>query len=307
MRTVLGLISVMTLIALALVVQRSPIRVFNALTPKDWSSSRVAEGIAYGPGERRSLDIYRPSDMADGTRLPVVIFVYGGWWSSGTRSGYGFVGRALASRGFVVVIPDYRLAPSVTYPAFVEDIAGSVRWTGSHIQRFGGDPSRIVLSGHSAGAHITALLATDPHWLGSLRNSIKGFVGLAGPYDFYPFEAELTRTVFEHWRRPAETQPIHWAGAGDPPALLLTGADDDTVRPRNSAVLAARFRAGGVNAQVKAYPGIGHIGVLTAMAIPFRGRAPVLADFATFVRRVTKRDASPSTHPPVAAPHNIGG
>lgn len=261
----------------------SPLGLFDTVVPKDGGVAKLGSGIAYGPDPRQRLDVYAPR-RGDGTPRPVVVFFYGGSWNSGTRTGYAFVGRALAAQGFLVVIPDYRLVPQVRYPAFVEDGAAAVRWTKTHAARLGGDPARIVVMGHSAGAYIAAMLAVDDRWLRQDKAVIRGFVGLAGPYDFAPFDVDASRAAFGDWPRPAETQPVTWAGAGDPPALLLTGADDMTVRPRNSEALAAKLRAGGVRVDLRRYPGVGHVGLLLALARPFRGRAPVLNDVAAFVR-----------------------
>lgn len=266
----------------------SPLTTFDALVPKDRAGSKVASDIAYAAGPRRMLDVYAPP-RERGSARPVVVFFYGGSWNSGTRSGYRFVGRALAAQGFVVVVPDYRLVPEVRYPAFVEDGAAAVRWVRAHAADYGGDPGRIVLMGHSAGAYIAAMLAVDDRWLGQDRAAIRGLVGLAGPYDFVPFDVDASRAAFGGWPRPAETQPVTWAGAGDPPALLLVGAGDQVVRPRNSAALAARLRAGGVRVELRSYPKIGHIGVLLALARPFRGRAATLRDATGFIEAVSGR------------------
>lgn len=254
------------------------------MVPKDGASVRVASGIAYGEGERRRLDVYAPR-LGRGPR-PVIVFFYGGSWNSGTRAGYAFVGRALAARGFVVVVPDYRLVPETRYPGFVEDGAAAVRWTTRHAADYGGDPRRLVLAGHSAGAYIAAMLAVDERWLGTDRRAVRGFVGLAGPYDFAPFDVAAARAAFGDWPRPPETQPVHWAGRGDPATLLLVGDVDRLVAPRNSEALAARLRAGGVAVRLVHYPKLGHVGMITAVARPFRGKAPVLDDIAAFAADV---------------------
>jgi acetyl esterase/lipase len=92
----------------------SPLGAFNALAPRDGAGQRIAEGLAYGEGPRRRLDIYAPA--APGPR-PVIIFFYGGSWNSGRRQDYAFAGAAFAARGFVTVIPDYRLVPETRFPA----------------------------------------------------------------------------------------------------------------------------------------------------------------------------------------------
>lgn len=266
----------------------SPLKTFDSLVPKDGGVARPGRGLAYGEGPRRTLDVYVPEAISGrpGGR-PVVIFFYGGSWNSGTRRGYAFVGRALAAQGFVTIIPDYRLVPEVRYPSFVEDGAAAVAWARANAGRFGGDPDAIVLAGHSAGAYIGAMLALDERWLGSDRAAVKGFVGLAGPYDFAPFDVAASRAAFGAWPRPEETQPVAWAGAGDPPSLLLVGDKDTLVRPANSDALAARLRADGVPATVTRFGGLGHIGLLTAIARPLRSRGAVLPGMAAFVREVT--------------------
>jgi acetyl esterase/lipase len=266
---------------------------FNTLVPKDGGARIVADGAAFGSGPRRKVDVYAPAvrQDADGRRVrpwPVILFLYGGSWQSGTRAGYGFVGRALAARGFVVAIPDYRLMPEVRFPGFLEDNAAAFRWLRAHAAGFGGDPDRVVLVGHSAGAYDAAMLALDPRWLGADRRAVRGFAGLAGPYDFLPFDDPIAVAAFGGWAVPAETQPISFADAGDPPALIAWGAADERVRPANSKALAAQLRAAGVAVETREYPGIGHVGILTAFARPLRQRAPVLDDVARFAERVTR-------------------
>ncbi|HEX8261430.1 MAG TPA: alpha/beta hydrolase, partial [Allosphingosinicella sp.] len=221
---------------------------------------------------------------------PVIVYFYGGSWNSGRRQGYAFAGRALAARGFVVVVPDHRLVPEARYPEFLRDCAAAVRWARRHASRFGGDGGRIVLVGHSAGAYNAAMLALDPSLLGPDRAAIRGFAGLAGPYDFLPLDDPSTIAAFGKWPRPAETQPVRHAGPGAPPALLLHGADDVRVKPRNSRILAERLAAAGGDARLTLYPRLGHVAILTALAVPFRGRAPVLADVAGFARRAAGED-----------------
>jgi acetyl esterase/lipase len=287
----LGVLMVLAALGLGLAYLVSPLHTFDTLVPKDAGGEKVAEGLAYGEGERQALDIYAPVGDSEAARA-VVVFFYGGSWNSGTRAGYNFAGRALAAQGYLVVVPDYRLVPEVHFPAFVEDGAQAVRWVRQNIAGYGGDPDKVVLMGHSAGAHIAAMLANDPRWLGEDREALRGLVGLAGPYDFAPFDTAASIEAFGEWPRVEETQPLSYAGPGSPPALLLTGADDTTVKPRNSAALSAALAAAGVSAQMVSYPGVDHIDILIALARPLRSRAPVLADASRFIDRVTGRRMS---------------
>lgn len=269
----------------------APLRTFDALVPKDGNGVRVAQGIPYGDGPRQALDVYAPRHRSAHARLPVILFFYGGSWASGSRAGYSFVGRALAARGFLVVIPDYRIGPDNLYPDFVQDGASAVRWAVAHAQEYGGASDTIIVSGHSAGAYIAAMLAVDDRWLGTDRAAVKGLVGIAGPYDFAPFDVAASKAAFGTWPNAAETQPVNWAGAGDPPTLLLIGDADETVRARNSEALAAKLGAAGVPVGIKRYHGMGHVGMVTAIARPFRHRASIVADIAQFVNGVAEAQA----------------
>ena len=263
----------------------SPLHTFNAVMPKDSGSARVGTA-QFGPLPRQELDIYAPKPAPTGA-LPVIVFIYGGSWNSGDKGGYSFVGRALAARGFVVVIPDYRLVPQVHYPAFVQDNAAAVHWVRQHVRDYGGDPSRLVLMGHSAGAYNAAMLAYDPRWLGADRVAVRGFIGLAGPYDFLPFAGPDVEAAFAGVSDPAATQPVNHASADAPPALLATADKDTLVRPQNSDAMDKALTAHGVAVTRVRYPGIGHVGLITSVAKPLRGHAPVLDDAVRFAARVT--------------------
>ncbi len=245
----------------------------------------AARGEPFGPDARQKLNIWKPK--GDVKNVPVLVFFFGGAWYHGARDFYDFYGRALAEQGFVVVIPDYRLTPQVRFPAFVEDGAAAVAWTRTNIARFGGDPKRISVSGHSAGAHIAAMITLDRQWLakaGVPDGTIRSFVGLAGPYDFLPFTTDTSKAAFAHEPDPRITQPIHFARADAPPMLLITGTDDETVKPRNSRALAAAQTRLGGKAELIEYPGIDHSEIIQAVARPFRDKATTLADTAAFLK-----------------------
>ena len=263
----------------------SPLAAFNRLVPKDFGGRLAARAVPFGDHPRQRLDLYLP--RRPGARpLPILLFFYGGSWATGTREGYGFAGRALASCGFAVAVPDYRLVPEFRFPAFLEDGAAAARAVCALAPAYGADPGRIVLAGHSAGAWIAAMLALDRTWLGTGHAAICGLAGLAGPYDFLPLDSAATRRAFGGVADLAATQPVNFVSAAAPPALLLHGARDRTVAPRHSLELARRLRAAGAEAEARIYPRLGHVGLATALALPFRRRAPVLADLAAFVRAV---------------------
>lgn len=246
-------------------------------------------GLAYGPLPRQKLDVHVPADRArqDGDALPVLVFFHGGSWNSGSRTDYGFVARALADKGVIVVLPDYRLVPDGKFPAMVEDSAAALAFVADQARGWGGDPQRLFVAGHSAGAYNAVMAALDRQYLGRLGKDssiIRGVIALAGPYDFLPFTSDAARDALGHWPRLDETQPVHYARGDGPPLLLLTGTDDTTVRSRNSARLAEAVSAAGGVAGFTDYPGIDHADIIMALARPFRGKAPVLDDLTGFLR-----------------------
>lgn len=233
----------------------------------------------------QTLDVWVP-DSERATPRPVLIFWHGGGWVKGDRAAYAFAGRAFASRGFMVVIPDYRKVPQVRFPAFLDDGAEAVRWTRDNVRRFGGDPDRIALSGHSAGAHTAIMLALDPQWLRAVGvddTTVKAAIGLSGPYDFYPFTSRRSIDAMGQAPDPLATQPIAFARADAPPLLLATSDADTVVRARNTNNLAARLGQLGATVTLKNYGRLSHEEVMMAVSKPFRGKGPVLDDSVAFL------------------------
>jgi len=260
---------------------------------------QIGRGVRYGPHDRHHLDIWSPpARMArpEGG-WPVVVFFYGGGWRSGDRGDYGFAAAAFAEAGFVAVIPDYRLAPAVRYPGFLWDAALALRWVVKNIAAHEGDPARIAVSGHSAGAYIGAMLALDTRWLDGVQlpsDTIKGAALISGPYDFHPFREHRGRAAFGHWPDPVETQPITHVRADAPPILLLHGQSDRLVYAKNSRTLAARLEALGAPVVLNIYPQANHVDPLVALSRVFRARLPVLEDAVTFLRSATSLPTSAS-------------
>ncbi len=260
--------------------------------PADLSAGSRYRGLAYGPHARQRLDVYAPSRAAPGG-APVIVFWYGGGWVDGGRERYRFVGAALAAEGFVAVLPDYRLYPEVRFPAFVEDGALALHWVRQNVGRYGGDPGRMFVMGHSAGAHLAALLTLDPRWLtavGGRPQWIRGLIGLSGPYGLVA-DTPLLQAVFAAPYSPADWQPIAHASASAPPALLIHGVVDDIVRIEHSDRLAAALRAAGAPAELRRYARGNHADTVAALSVPGRRLAHTLRDLKAFVEQTC---ASPS-------------
>ena len=276
---------VLPLSALALLVACAPTATLNALVAGDTHTRSV--GVSYGTLARQQLDIYRPTRAAPPAGWPMVVFFYGGSWNSGERASYKFVAEALAARGVLTLVADYRLYPEVRYPEFLRDCALALAFGLNEAARLGADPKRVFVMGHSAGAYNAAMLALDPRWLAATGHTpadLAGWIGLAGPYDFLPMTNVAAQPVFFHPNYPEGTQPIAYASRSAPRTFLGAAVNDTLVNPQRSTVgLATRLLAAGATVTLKLYERVGHTTLAAAFARPLRWLAPVLEDVMAFI------------------------
>lgn len=275
--------------AIAAMVACAPVATLNAITPS--GTYRLQDGVAYGPLARQKLDVYTPESAAPAGGWPVVVFFYGGSWNRGERAQYRFVGEALASQGVLTLIADYRLHPQVRYPDFLRDCAQALAFGLRDAKELGGNPKRVFVMGHSAGAYNAAMLALDPRWLASTGHApseLAGWVGLAGPYDFLPIINPDAQPVFNHPDYPLGTQPMDYAQHSTLPAFLGAAASDDLVNPqRNTVTMAQKLKDAAVPVSVHLYDKVNHMTLVAALARPLHWLAPVLADVVDFVKQGT--------------------
>ena len=264
----------------------SPLGALNSLGPRDGGVRRAARDLAYGDDPRQTMDVWiptRPTDRA----WPTLVFFYGGGWDSGDKALYGWAAQALAARGFVVFVPDYRLVPKVQFPAFVEDAAAATAHAGRIADDHGGDPARLGVIGHSAGAHLAMMIALDRRYMAGAEapELIRAAAGLSGPYDFLPFDVAASINAFGRAPDPTLTQPVAFVRADAPPLWLGHGAEDTVVEPVDSTILCERQGAAGGRCEAKLYPGLSHPDMLAVFSPLFRKKASVLDDVTAFLRR----------------------
>ena len=253
----------------------------------------VRTGVVFDREHGLAMDVYAP---AGAHGLPVVVFFHGGSWQDGKRQWYRWMGETLARQGLVVAIPDYRKYPQVRMAGFMTDASRAVAWVHAHAADYGGERDAMFLMGHSAGAHIAALLATDARWLrrvGMQPDKLAGFIGLAGPYDFLPLSDPAFIGMFgASAAAQASSQPVNFVDGDEPPMLLLQGIDDHVVQPKNARSLAKRMRAQHETVEVRMYPDIGHVRLLLSFSPPLRGSSSALQDTLIFLRAHASRPAA---------------
>jgi acetyl esterase/lipase len=249
---------------------------------------RLVAAERYGRDPAQKLEMFVPQGAKG--MLPIVVFVHGGGWSSGDPHDYRFIARTLCAQGYAVVLAGYRLYPQARYPAMLEDGASALRWVHDNAAKLGGDPSRMALMGHSAGAYNVVMLSLDPQWLkvvGLDTGAIRGTVSLAGPFDFLPFDTPATIHSFGDAPDPSMTQPVNFARKDAPPLLLVTGDSDTRVKPRNSKALARRMTEAGTPTEPVLLDGVSHEGIIMMFARPFARDKRGLDAVLPFLAKVT--------------------
>lgn len=263
----------------------------------------IAATISTGDHAAQKLIVWTPEDADTASSpLPVLLFTHGGSWKNGDPDDYGFIGRAFVPEGFIVVLAGYRLHPDAVYPAMLEDTAAAIGWTRREIAAFGGDPNRITIAGHSAGAYNVVMAAMEERWLAAhdmTSADIAGVIGLSGPYDFVPLDSESTIASFGHVDEPQQTQPLtHLAEETPmrlPPMLLIHGEKDTLVKPRNSRLLADELAHAEARAVAHFYPQMEHNDPLISLAAPWRSRRDVASRIAGFARSASAAGSEPDT------------
>ncbi len=257
----------------------------------------LVKDIAFTDASDVRLDLYRPDDQAGGEGgHPVFLFVHGGGWDKYDKLLHAPVAQKLLPTGMIVLIMDYTLYPNATYRQQTTEVADAIAWTLENIDQYGGDPSRVIVGGHSAGGHLAMLAAYDPQWLAATGHSLDeicGLVGIAGVYDinsqmvFERFKggtAPVMTAVMEgeaNFTAASPTTYVPDRGADSPPVRLIHGSADDTVLPSMSDELLALLQAAGIPSELLVYEGAGHTGLLLDALVQDPPR--LVNDLAEFV------------------------
>lgn len=253
------------------------------------SDHSVTSNISYGEQLWQKLDLHIPSKK-NKTELPVLIFFYGGSWDSGNKEQYFFAARAFTKLGYLVVIPDYVKYPQGKFPTFIEDGATALAWVKQNIGNYGGNTKKLFVVGHSAGAHLGALLVADQSYLQAVDLSpdvVTAFAGLAGPYNFTPEARRIVR-VFQPSSNYPKMKVMNHVDGNEPPMFLAHGSSDSTVGVANKdTTIEAIQKVGGKYKDIN-YQGVSHVGILLSLHSLFDGKATPAKDIDDFFRSYLK-------------------
>jgi acetyl esterase/lipase len=201
--------------------------------------------IPYGSDYWHKLDIYLPEAVPTG-RVPVLLFMHGGYWTHGYKDWLGFMAPAFISLPALFISVDYRLAPAAPYPAALEDCLAALAWTYHHVRAYGGDPQQLFVGGHSAGGHLAALMTLQPALLtarGLPADGITACFPVSGVYDLDgDLPPDRLQAFLPAGVRRAEASPIHHTSGNQTPFLLAVGERDFPVLYEQAYAMAAALR-----------------------------------------------------------------
>ncbi|KAA0931255.1 alpha/beta hydrolase [Psychrobacter sp. ANT_H59] len=258
----------------------------------------VSKDILYGDEPLQDLDIYYPKPLAQAMKTnttikqdyPMVVFVHGGSWESGSKEEYAFVGQSLAQAGYVTAVINYRKAPEHVYPDYVEDTAQAIAWSYKNAKRFHANPERFAVVGHSAGAFNAVAAVANEDFLkpyGIKPKDITAVIGIAGPYS-YDFRKFSSVTAFAADATPDEVMPDRQIKGQQPPYLLLTAEKDKVVYATNTTKMTQALKAAGVTVQTSEIAGASHATSIGAMAPPLRWVNDVRAQVLSYLDKTLK-------------------
>lgn len=239
----------------------------GSLAQQQSYSVKAFPDIVYydGPGfnpVKHKLNLFVPEGLQN---APVLLFIHGGGWTSGDKNLYAYLGHTFAREGFATVVINYRLSPTVQHPAHIEDVARAFAWTHKNIAQYGGDPEKIFVAGHSAGGHLTALLALDAKYLKAHNltlSAIKGAIPISGVYDVTS-SFSLYRTVFgADPQQRQDASPLTHVAPNRPPFFVIYAEFDLPGLETQARQFASLLKQNGSEAELLEVSATDHVTII---------------------------------------------
>ena len=273
--------------------RRSTLRLLMIYLRAQWFRAtypHLDRDVSFHPEMDVGLDVYA---QPEGAGHPVLFFIHGGRWKDFSKDLFAPVAMKLLPEEMVVVLPDHTLHPHARYEQMAREVGAALSWVIEHAARYGGDPGRVVVAGHSSGAHLAALAVMDPRFMTPFGHSVGevcGFTGISGAYDLeaqYAYErsigsqAPVMTAVTGGREHFAAASPITHVRADLPPFRLIHGSADRTVPVEISSAFHRALQAAGAQSELLIYPGRGHSELLISALSEDRPR--LLRDVSAFV------------------------
>ncbi len=216
--------------------------------------------LRYGPAERNRIDYFAAADSS-AKPAPVLVFIHGGYWQMRAKETFSFIARGPLAHGIHVALPGYTLAPAISIAGMVAEIRAALRWVAAHCADYGGDPARVIVSGWSAGGHLTAMALDE--------SVVKGGLAISGIFDLEPIRLNyLNAKLGLDADAVQPISPLRNLPARSVPLMLACGDDELPELQRQSADFAVARAQAGLPGRLTRMAGANHFTILEALAQP---------------------------------------
>lgn len=255
----------------------TPVSFLNGITPS--KSYLLEKNVSYGSLGSQVMDIYQARAKKENS--PIIVFIHGGSWDSGSKDIYKFFAEGFTSEGYDVAVPNYRLFPEIIFPDMLHDTAKAVAYLSNLFSN-----RKVVLIGHSAGGYNALMVSMNKHYLKeqgiSVCSLISGVVSISSPTGVYELKKEPLVTIFPD-RFKYNDAPMAYVDNATPSLLVINGLADKVVDPQNAIILSEKVNKRGGQSVLKLYPDTNHTQAVQVMSRYFDDNISLKSDILNFI------------------------